>query len=52
MFLCLVIYKVSKDSEKRTLKFHSQLKPHREDIRCITNVTGKSFLMLSFWLWG
>lgn len=43
----LVIYKVSKDSEKRTLKFHSQLKPHREDIRCITNVTDESFASAS-----
>lgn len=43
----LVVYYITEVSRRKILKFHSQLQPHRDDVRCLVNVTDESFASAS-----
>ncbi|XP_028399188.1 WD repeat-containing protein 41-like [Dendronephthya gigantea] len=43
----LVVYSISNVLRNRSFKFHSRLRPHRDDVRCLTGLTEESFVSAS-----
>ncbi|CAB3986005.1 WD repeat-containing 41-like [Paramuricea clavata] len=43
----LVVYTISEILQNKSFKFHSRLRPHRDDVRCLTSVTDESFVSAS-----
>ena len=43
----LVVYAISEMLQNKSFKFHSRLRPHRDDVRCLTSITDESFVSAS-----